>query len=102
MFDAADGAGECSRMNTYFQNTKARTINKILGKDYIVKASVGHVKDLPQKTLGVDVENDFKSEYGVIPGKEKVTPFKCGSLVNCNINCMLNRPILVSPRAKKF
>lgn len=51
---------------------KARTINKILGKDFVVKASVGHVKDLPKKTLGVDVDNDFQSEYGIIPGKEKI------------------------------
>jgi DNA topoisomerase-1 len=51
---------------------KAKTINKILGKDFIVKASVGHIKDLPSKKLGVDVDNDFESEYIVIPGKEKV------------------------------
>ena len=51
---------------------KAKTINKILGSKFTVKASVGHVKDLPAKKLGVDVENDFEPEYGVIPGKEKV------------------------------
>lgn len=51
---------------------KAKTINKILGKDYQVKASVGHVKDLPEKELGVDVEHEFRPSYGVIPGKEKV------------------------------
>lgn len=51
---------------------KAKTINKILGKDFQVKASVGHVKDLPAKELGVDVDNDFRPSYGIIPGKEKV------------------------------
>jgi|Deesub1362A_J573_1020465.scaffolds.fasta_scaffold00165_4 DNA topoisomerase-1 len=51
---------------------KAKTINKILGKGFKVKASVGHVKDLPAKELGVDVENDFKPAYGIIPGKEKI------------------------------
>jgi DNA topoisomerase-1 len=51
---------------------KAKTIQKYLGKDYEVEASLGHVKDLPKSTLGVDVENDFASEYVVIPGKEKV------------------------------
>jgi DNA topoisomerase I len=51
---------------------KAKTINKYLGKDYAVEASFGHVKDLPKKTLGVDIENDFDTEYEVIPGKEKV------------------------------
>jgi DNA topoisomerase-1 len=52
--------------------TKAKTIEKYLGKGYTVEASLGHVKDLPKSTLGVDVENDFDTEYIVIPGKEKV------------------------------
>ncbi|MFH1014533.1 MAG: type I DNA topoisomerase, partial [Nitrospirota bacterium] len=51
---------------------KSRTINKILGKDFIVKASIGHIKDLPKKELGVDIENNFDPQYIVIPGKEKV------------------------------
>src|SRR5207244_12172627 len=51
---------------------KAKTIQKYLGKDYTVEASLGHVKDLPKSTLGVDVDNDFATEYIVIPGKEKV------------------------------
>lgn len=51
---------------------KANTINKILGKDFSVKASIGHVKDLPKKELGVNTEKDFKPEYVIIPGKEKV------------------------------
>ena len=51
---------------------KAKTINKYLGKEYEVEASLGHVKDLPKKTLGVDLDNDFETEYIVIPGKEKV------------------------------
>ncbi|MBI5025820.1 MAG: type I DNA topoisomerase [Nitrospirae bacterium] len=51
---------------------KARTINKFLGKDFTVKASVGHVKDLPKKELGVDVEKDFAPKYVVIEGKGKV------------------------------
>ena len=51
---------------------KAKTINKILGKEFGVKASVGHVKDLPKKELGVDVNDNFKPLYVVIPGKEKI------------------------------
>src|SRR5437763_1130769 len=51
---------------------KANTINKYLGSDYVVKASLGHVKDLPKSKLGVDIENDFEPVYDVIPGKEKV------------------------------
>jgi len=51
---------------------KAKTINKILGKEFTVKASVGHVKDLPEKELGVDVEGNFQPHYVTIPGKEKI------------------------------
>jgi DNA topoisomerase-1 len=51
---------------------KASTINKYLGKDYVVKASLGHVKDLPKSKLGVDPDNDFQPVYEQIKGKEKV------------------------------
>ncbi len=68
---------------------KAKTIKKYLGSGYEVKASVGHIKDLPDKTeksrtrgktghtangpvLGVDVDNNFRPSYEVIPGKEKI------------------------------
>ncbi|HKT24084.1 MAG TPA: type I DNA topoisomerase [Terriglobales bacterium] len=51
---------------------KAKTINKYLGKNYDVDFSLGHVKDLPKNKIGVDFDNDFETEYIVIPGKEKV------------------------------
>ena len=51
---------------------KAKTIQKYLGAGYEVEASLGHIKDLPKKSLGVDLDNDFSTEYVVIPGKEKV------------------------------
>lgn len=51
---------------------KARTLNKYLGKEYVVKASMGHVRDLPKNRLGVDVEHSFTPTYLVIKGKEKV------------------------------
>jgi DNA topoisomerase-1 len=51
---------------------KANTIKKYLGSGYLVKASVGHVKDLPRKTMGIDIANDFAPEYEVIEGKRKV------------------------------
>jgi DNA topoisomerase-1 len=51
---------------------KAKTINKILGKDYVVKASMGHVRDLPEKELGVDIERHFKPKYVPIKTREKV------------------------------
>ncbi|MBA3631943.1 MAG: type I DNA topoisomerase [Acidobacteria bacterium] len=50
---------------------KAKTINKYLGSDYIVLASIGHIKDLPSKELGVDIENNFEPTYEVIPDKKK-------------------------------
>jgi DNA topoisomerase-1 len=50
---------------------KAKTINKYLGKDFIVMASIGHIKDLPSKGLGVDVQNNFEPEYEIIPDTKK-------------------------------
>ena len=51
---------------------KAKTINKILGKDFIVKASMGHVRDLPEKEIGVDLEGDFTPKYVTISTRAKV------------------------------
>ena len=51
---------------------KANTINKYLGNDFVVKASLGHVKDLPKSKLGVDVDNNFEPVYEELKTKEKV------------------------------
>lgn len=51
---------------------KAKTIARYLGKDFDVRASVGHIRDLPASTLGVDVNRDFKPMYLTLPGKDKV------------------------------
>ncbi|MCP4900382.1 MAG: type I DNA topoisomerase [bacterium] len=51
---------------------KARTVAKILGSGFSVKASVGHVRDLPKNTLGVDEENGFEPQYEVLPDKGKI------------------------------
>ena len=51
---------------------KAKTINKYLGKDYKVVASMGHVRDLPKSKLGVDVDEDFEPTYEVIASRKKV------------------------------
>jgi DNA topoisomerase-1 len=51
---------------------KAKTIHKYLGADYLVKASMGHVRDLPKKRLGVDVDKGFQAEYEVLPARKKV------------------------------
>jgi DNA topoisomerase-1 len=50
--------------------TKAKTIQKFLGKDFEVKSSFGHVRDLPKSKLGIDVEKNFEPEY-IIPTKAK-------------------------------
>ncbi|MDD3732497.1 MAG: type I DNA topoisomerase [candidate division Zixibacteria bacterium] len=52
--------------------TKSKTLSRFLGKDYDILSTVGHIIDLPKSALGVDVENDFKPDYRVIKGKEKV------------------------------
>ena len=51
---------------------KAKTIEKYLGKDYDVRASVGHIRDLPVSKLGVDVKKDFAPQYVTIKGKSKI------------------------------
>ena len=52
--------------------SKAKIINKYLGAGYKVVASVGHIKDLPKKGIGIDFDNNFEPTYEIIPGKEKV------------------------------
>jgi DNA topoisomerase-1 len=52
--------------------TKARTLNRYLGDRFDIRASVGHIKDLPENELGIDIENGFEPAYKVIKGKEKV------------------------------
>jgi len=52
--------------------TKSKTISSILGKEYEVVSSMGHLVDLPTNKLSIDVENDFQPVYRVIPGKEKI------------------------------
>ena len=51
---------------------KAKTINRYLGSEYEVKASMGHIRDLPSKGINVDIENDFQPTYDVMPGKKRV------------------------------
>lgn len=51
--------------------TKGKTIEKFLGKDFIVKASLGHIRDLAKKDLGIDIENKFAPTYIVSDEKKK-------------------------------
>lgn len=50
---------------------KARTLNRYLGPRYLVRASMGHIRDIPKRRLGVDIEHDFKAEYEIIPERKK-------------------------------
>ncbi len=52
--------------------SKAKTIGKYLGDDYVVKASMGHLRDLPKSTMGVDLKGSFQPEYIDVPGKEDI------------------------------
>ena len=51
---------------------KAKTIEKFLGKDYTVKSSIGHIRDMPKKDMGIDIENNFQPSYVVSADKKKV------------------------------
>lgn len=51
--------------------TKAKTIGKILGDNFSIVSSMGHIIDLPVKSLGVDIEKEFKADYVIIPGRQK-------------------------------
>src|SRR3989338_6805526 len=52
--------------------TKAKTIGKFLGKEYTIKASMGHVIDLPKSTLGVDIEKGFEPQYELMEDKKQI------------------------------
>ena len=63
---------------------KAKTIQKYLGPDFEVKASMGHVRDLPSKGLNVDIENDFEPTYDIMPGKKRTITALKAAIKNCN------------------
>ena len=67
---------------------KARTINRYLGQDFLVKASMGHIRDLPKGRLGVDVEHDFKAEYEIIPDRKR-TVAELRKLAKQSVNVLL-------------
>ncbi|MDE3053946.1 MAG: type I DNA topoisomerase [Gemmatimonadota bacterium] len=70
--DEADaGAGGETSLVIVESPAKAKTIGKYLGRGYRVRATVGHIMDLPQKKLGIDIENGFEPDLVPIPGKEK-------------------------------
>ncbi len=71
---------------------KAKTINKILGPEYVVKASMGHVRDLPVKTLGVDVKNGFKPRYTVVGGRKKTVEDLKNAAAACDVVYLAQDP----------
>lgn len=66
------GGGQGGSLVIVESPAKAKTIEKFLGKGYIVRSSMGHVIDLPMRKMGVDIENDFKPTYVVISKKKKL------------------------------
>lgn len=62
---------------------KAKTINKYLGGGFEVKASMGHIRDLPSKGLNVDIENDFEPTYAIMPGKKRTVTSLKAAAKNC-------------------
>src|SRR3990167_8101502 len=57
--------------------TKAKTISKFLGGDFKIESSYGHIRDLPERQLGIDVENNFEPKYTILPkAKKRVSELK--------------------------
>jgi len=63
---------------------KAKTINKYLGSDFKVQASMGHIRDLPSKGLSVDIENNFEPTYEITPGRKKIVSSLKALAKNCS------------------
>ena len=70
--DRAKAPGSGRKLVIVESPAKARTIGRYLGKGYVVKASMGHVRDLPRKQFGVDLENDFAPDYELVGGRAKI------------------------------
>jgi len=65
--------------------TKAKTIKNFLTDEYVIMSSMGHIRDLPKKALGVDIKKGFKSSYGVIPAKKKLVTKLKEAYKNCDL-----------------
>ena len=64
--------GNATKLVIVESPSKAKTIGKYLGSDYVVKASMVHLRDLPKSKMGVDLENDFTPQYQAVRGKEEL------------------------------
>ena len=73
---------------------KAKTIGKYLGRGYTVTASMGHIRDLPASTLGIDVENGYTPKYITIKGKQTLLRTSLALIVGGGIGNMFDRVLL--------
>lgn len=64
---------------------KIKTLRKFLGSDYLFESSIGHIRDLPQKEFGIDLENNFEPKYVTMPDKEKVIATLRSAAKNCAV-----------------
>ena len=71
---------------------KRPAIQKYLGKDFKVFATMGHVRDLPEKTLSVDVEHNFKPTYVIMPNKKEIVSELKKSGASCRASLPCDRP----------
>jgi DNA topoisomerase-1 len=81
---AKSGSSKTKSLVVVESPAKAKTINRYLGAGYEVKASMGHVRDLPRKQFGVDVENDFEPTYAILPGRKRVVTSLKAAAKNCD------------------
>ncbi len=64
---------------------KIKTLRKFLGNDFLFESSIGHIRDLPEKEFGIDIENDFEPQYATLPSKEKVIEALQRAAAKCDV-----------------
>jgi len=84
MFMAKSSASNGKSLVIVESPAKAKTINRYLGSGFEVKASMGHVRDLPSKGLNVDIDNDFEPTYDIMPGKKRTVISLKSSAKKCD------------------
>ncbi len=81
--------------------TKIKTLKKFLSKDYSFESSIGHVRDLPSKKFGIDVENKFTPEYEILSGKEEVVKKIKAATKKCRSGFLFARPVCQRGRDRR-
>ena len=72
--------------------TKIKTLQKFLGPKYVFESSMGHIRDLPEKEFGIDIENDFEPKYTVMPEKSDVISRLKKAAKQCRYSLPFSRP----------